>query len=283
MHYTYGRGYYEEYRYEDDFENYGLSNVVVGGDTITSTDLVRRRWLNNNFYGITYSANYEKEKLSSVLGGAWNQYVGDHFGQIIWAQISDVPKDYQYYFNRGEKNDFTVYWKSNYQFTENLTGFVDLQYRAVSYQASGKENKQFDFNIDQQFNFFNPKLGVTYQATDKQQWYASYAVGNREPVRDDFIDAPAGRTPKHETLRNLEAGWRLNFNRVNLTLNYYLMNYKNQLVPTGELNDVGAIIRTNVDQSLRTGIELDGSIRLSSKLSMECKFYIESKSDKGIQ
>lgn len=274
LHYTYGRGYYEEYRYEDDFENYGLSDVVIGEDTITSTDLVRRRWLNNNFYGITYSANYEKEKLSSVIGGAWNQYVGDHFGQIIWAQVSDVPKDYQYYFNRGEKNDFTVYWKSNYQFTEKFTGFVDLQYRGVSYQASGKENKQFDFSVDQQFNFFNPKVGFTYQATDKQQWYASYAVGNREPVRNDFIDAPADRIPKHETLRNVEAGWRFTLSRLNLNVNYYLMNYKNQLVPTGELNDVGAIVRTNVDNSYRTGIELDGSIRFNSKVLWNANFTL---------
>jgi iron complex outermembrane receptor protein len=274
LHYTYGRGYYEEYRYADDFENYGLSDVVIGEDTITSTDLVRRRWLNNNFYGITYSANYEKEKLSSVIGGAWNQYVGDHFGQIIWAQISDVPKDYQYYFNRGEKNDFTVYWKSNYQFTEKFTGFVDLQYRGVSYQASGKENKQFDFSVDQQFNFFNPKVGFTYQAADKQQWYASYAVGNREPVRNDFIDAPADRIPKHETLHNVEAGWRFTLSRLNLNVNYYWMNYKNQLVPTGELNDVGAIVRTNVDNSYRTGIELDGSIRISSKVFWNANFTL---------
>lgn len=274
LHYTYGRGYYEEYRYDDDFENYGLGNVVMGDDTLSSTDLVRRRWLDNNFYGITYSANYEKDKLSSVLGGAWNRYVGDHFGQIIWAQVSSVPKDYQYYFNRGEKNDFTIYWKNNYQFTEKFTGFVDLQYRGVTYQASGKENKQFDFNVDQQFNFFNPKIGFTYQATDHQQWYVSYAVGNREPVRDDFIDAPAGRVPKHETLYDLEAGWRLTHNRLNLNVNYYLMNYKNQLVPTGELNDVGAIVRTNVDRSYRTGVELDGSIRVSPKVLWNVNFTL---------
>lgn len=267
LHYTYGRGFYEEFRYDDDFENYGLNDVVIGGETISSTDIVRRRWLDNDFYGVTYSVAYEKEKLNSILGGAFNEYDGDHFGQIIWAQVSTVPKDYRYYFNNGKKNDFTVYWKNNYRLSEKITGFVDLQYRRISYVASGKENKQFDFNVDERFNFFNPKVGLTYEASGQQQWYASYAVGNREPVRDDFIDAPAGTAPRPETLRNVEAGWRYRKNNLVLNLNYYLMNYKNQLVPTGELNDVGAIVRTNVDDSYRTGVEVEGSIRLGSRIS----------------
>ncbi len=266
LHYTYGRGFFEEFRYDNDFEDYGLSEVVIGSETISSTDLVRRRWLDNDFYGLTYSVNYEKDKLNSILGGAWNQYDGDHFGEIIWSQVSAVPKDYQYYFNKGNKNDFTVYWKNNLQITDKITGFLDVQYRGVSYQASGKENRQFDFNVDAKFNFFNPKFGITYQTSDEQQWYASYAVGNREPVRDDFIDAPAGVNPKHETLRNVEAGWRFRKNNLILSVNYYLMNYKNQLVPTGKLNDVGALVRTNVDESYRTGVELEGSVRLGSKV-----------------
>lgn len=266
LHYTYGRGFYEEYRIDDDFQNYGLGDAVIGSETISSSDLIRRRWLDNNFYGVTYSLNYEKDKLNSTLGGAWNQYDGDHFGQIIWAQVSTVPKDYQYYFNNGKKNDFTMYWKTNYQLADKLTGFIDLQYRGVSYKASGKENKQFDFAVDKQFNFFNPKLGVTYEVSREQQWYASYSVGNREPVRDDFIDALAGTSPKHETLRDIEAGWRFRKNNLSLNLNYYLMDYKNQLVPTGKLNDVGAAIRTNVDESYRSGIEVEGSIRLHAKL-----------------
>lgn len=266
LHYTYGRGFYEEYRYDDEFANYGLPDVIIGGETFSSSDLVRRRWLDNDFYGVTYALNYETEKLNSVLGGAWNRYDGDHFGEVIWAQVSEIPKDYQYYFNKGSKKDFTVYWKNIFPLTGKLQGFVDLQYRGISYQASGKENRQFDFDIDQEFNFFNPKLGVTYSATPHHQWYASYAIANREPVRDDFIDALSGVTPRHETLRNIEAGWRWKSNQVNLNLNYYLMNYKNQLVPTGKLNDVGALIRTNVEDSYRTGIEVDASVRLNPKL-----------------
>ncbi len=281
LHYTYGRGFYEEYRIDDEFANYGLSDVVIGGETITSTDLVRRRWLDNNFYGVTYSVNYEKDKLNSMFGGSLNQYDGDHFGEIIWAQVSVVPKDYQYYFNNGKKNDFTIYWKNNYELTEKLTGFLDLQYRRISYQASGKENKQFDFVVDQEFNFFNPKAGITYEASPEQQWYASYSVGNREPVRDDFIDAIAGTNPKHETLHDIEAGWRFRKNNFNVNVNYYLMNYKNQLVPTGKLNDVGAAIRTNVDESYRTGVEVEGIIRLSSKLTWNANITLSQNKIKN--
>jgi len=283
LHYTYGRGYYEEFRYDDDFDNYGLSAITIGDSTISSSDLVRRRWLENHFYGITYSLNYEKEKLNSILGGAWNQYDGDHFGEITWAQVSGVPKDYQYYFNNGRKNDFTIYWKNNYQLTRKINAFLDVQYRSVDYTASGKENKQFDFNIDQQFNFFNPKLGLTYDVSNSQQWYASYSVGNREPVRDDFVDAAAGQIPKHETLRNLEAGWRFRGQKFSLTTNYYLMNYKNQLVPTGKLNDVGALIRTNVDESYRMGMEIEGQVRFSPEFLWNANISVSQNKIKNFE
>ncbi len=281
LHYTYGRGFFEEFRYDDDFKNYGLSDVVIGEETFSSTDLVRRRWLDNNFYGVTYSINYEKEKLNSTLGGAWNQYDGDHFGQIIWSQVSATPKDYQYYFNNGKKNDFTIYVKNNYMLTDKITGFIDLQYRGVSYLASGKENKQFDFVVDKEFHFFNPKFGITYEMTPEQHWYASYGIGNREPVRDDFIDAITGTSPKSETLRNVEAGWRFRRHNTTLNVNYYLMDYKNQLVATGKLNDVGASVRTNVKESYRTGLELEGSIRFSSKFLWSANFTLSQNKIKN--
>lgn len=267
LHYTYGRGYYEEFRYDDDFDHYGLPPVTIGSETITSSDLIRRRWLDNDFYGLTYSLQYETDKLNSVLGGAWNQYVGDHFGEIIWAQVSDVPKDYRYYFNSGTKNDFTIYFKNSWQLHDRLNAFLDLQYRGISYQASGRENRQFDFAIDTRFDFFNPKVGITYEVTPAHQTYVSYAVANREPVRDDFVDALPGTTPKHETLRDVEAGWRFHQNKVHLNINYYWMNYKNQLVPTGRVNDVGALVRTNVDDSYRTGVEVEGTFQVHPTLT----------------
>ncbi len=264
LHYTYGRGYYEEYQYNQSFATYGVPNAVIGTDTVKNSDLVRRLWLNNHFYGMTWSMNYEKEKWSSIVGGAFNRYDGDHYGEITWAQIATtIPPSYRYYFNNGKKQDFNIFWKTNYQLAENLIGFIDLQYRRVDYKAAGMEDAGVvvDFNVN--YNFFNPKFGLTYTLAHDQQLYASYSIGNREPVRSDFVQANAGQQPLHETLHDVEAGWRMRKNNVALNINGYFMGYKNQLVLTGKLNDVGAAIRTNVADSYRAGIEFDGGIRFN--------------------
>ena len=273
LHYTHGRGYYEEFKYDDDFANYGLSDVTIGDSVITSSDIIRRRWLDNDFYGVTYSLNYSNKKVSAVLGGAWNRYDGDHYGEIIWAEVMTVPIEHQYYFNNGDKRDFNIFLKANYWLTEKLNGFVDLQYRKISYEASGIENKQNEFGLDVAYDFFNPKVGLTYLLNEKQQLYTSFSVANREPVRDDFVDNP-GSTPDHETLHNLEVGYRRISERFNLNVNYYLMNYKNQLVLTGALNDVGAAVRTNVDKSYRMGVELEGVWKISNKLNWNLNFTL---------
>jgi len=266
LHYTYGRGFYEEYRYDDEFANYGLSDVTIGDSVITSSDIIRRRWLDNDFYGITYSLNYDGEKVNAVLGGAWNRYRGDHFGEIIWSEVTTVPIEHRYYFNKGDKRDFNIFLKTNCHVTGKLNAFVDLQYRKISYEASGKENKQNKFELGVAYGFFNPKIGLTYLLNDRQQLYSSFSVANREPVRDDFVDNP-GASPKYETLYNLEAGYRKVSDRYTINVNYYLMQYKNQLVLTGALNDVGAPVRTNVDNSYRAGIEVEGIWKISNKLN----------------
>jgi iron complex outermembrane receptor protein len=266
LHYTYGRGFYEEFRYDDDFSDYGLSDVTIGDSVITSSDIIRRRWLDNDFYGVTYSLNYNQEKVSAVLGGAWNRYVGDHFGEIMWAEVNTVPAEYRYYFNVGDKRDFNIFLKTNYWVTEKLNAFVDLQYRNIAYDASGKENKQNEFDLDVTYDFFNPKFGLTYQVNGNNQLYTSLGIANKEPVRDDFVDNP-GSSPQHETLVNLEAGYRKTSERLKLNVNYYLMNYKNQLVLTGAINDVGAAVRANVDKSYRMGVEVDGTWKISTKLN----------------
>ncbi|MFM7858655.1 MAG: TonB-dependent receptor domain-containing protein, partial [Flammeovirgaceae bacterium] len=267
LHYTRGGGYYEEFRLNNKYSDYGLPNVTIKDTTLTRTDLVRRRWLDNYFYGVTWSMNYESGILNSILGGGLNKYDGDHFGEIIWSALPmNVPKDYRYYFNNGKKTDFNVFWKNTITITDQLSAFVDLQYRRIDYQTAGRENRQFDFSIAQDFNFFNPKAGLTYAINSQNQFYTSYAIANREPVRDDFVDGASTRAPKHETLGNLELGWRRKSDRYSLNVNYYLMNYTNQLVLTGAVNDVGASIRTNAPDSYRTGIELDGTIQLSDRL-----------------
>jgi iron complex outermembrane recepter protein len=267
LHYTYGRGFYEEYRYDDRFSRYGLSPVIIGDSVITRSDIIRRRWLDNDFYGFTFSLGYEKDKLSSVLGGAWNRYDGRHFGEIIWAEVTAVPKGYQYYFSDADKRDFNIYLKNNYQATPELNAFVDLQFRKISYQTAGNDNRQNVFDVDVDYAFFNPKAGLVYDLPKGAQVYASYGIANREPVRKDFIDNPDNQQPKAERMGNLELGWRKTSVNHILNINVYWMNYQNQLVLTGALNDVGAAIRTNVDKSYRAGIELDGMVNLSRRFS----------------
>lgn len=264
LHYTPGKGYYEEYRYESDLEDYGFPNVVIDG-VVTAPDLIRRRWLDNDFYGFTWSVNYDRNNWNLIAGGAWNRYDGNHFGEVLWTEVGTIPHGHRYYFNNGDKRDLNAFIKMNYQFTERLNAFVDLQYRAIDYRVRGTDNDLRDVGVDAEFRFFNPKAGLTFAVSDASQLYASYAVANREPVRDDFLDFE-GSEPKHETLGNLEVGYRGTTDRLTFQANYYLMNYRDQLVLTGELNDVGAYVRTNAGESYRTGIELQGIMRLSDQL-----------------
>jgi iron complex outermembrane recepter protein len=264
LHYTYGRGYFEEFKYNDSYLKYGLDTVLVGGQKIGSGDLVRRRWLRNDFYGITYSLKYENAKITSLIGGGLNRYDGDHFGEVISAVGIKTP--FQYYFNNGKKTDFNIYWKNTVQLIDNLSAFVDLQYRGINYSAKGRED--VDFSVGASYHFFNPKVGLNYERSDNDFFYASFSVANREPVRDDFVNAVNNQQPKPEGLQNLELGWKWKTSSLQLNINYYRMDYKNQLVLTGKLNDVGNAIRANVDKSFRQGIELDGSTKITSKLNV---------------
>jgi iron complex outermembrane receptor protein len=257
-----GLGYYEQYRAGDDYSKYNLPNVVIGKDTLTGTDLIRRRWLDNYFYGTTFSFDYNSfKKLTASFGGGWNQYDGDHYGQIIWARdAGNIENEHQYYFSTGKKKDFNLYGKLYYAFTDKLTAFADLQYRRVSHAIHGTDNDLIQLAFDQSYSFLNPKAGLTYQLAEQSSVYASYSIGNREPNRDDFTNSTADLFPKSERLQNLEAGFRTQQGKWAFAANYYLMSYKNQLVLTGQINDVGGSVRVNVPKSYRTGIELEGAV-----------------------
>ena len=265
LHYTQGAGYYEEYRVSNKLSDYGLNPVVIGGSTITRTDLIRRRWLDNDFYGVTYAFNYVPEKnLNFTLGGAYNEYKGAHFGQIIWAQYaSNGNIDRHYYDNDGFKTDFNTYGKINYSPIEALSLFADLQYRRVYYDIAGTENKLNTLAINETLNFFNPKFGATYFINTQSNLYASFSIANKEPNRNDYTDAPVGVSPKPERLNDVELGYRFKNQQLNIGANAYGMFYKNQLVETGKINDTGGNFRQNVDNSYRLGIELDGSYIIS--------------------
>ncbi len=267
LHFTDGKGYFEQYKQDEPFADLGLPDVTIGNTTLESSDVIVRRWLDNDYYGTTFSANYLRNKTNLTVGGAFSKYDNArHFGEIIWAELANnAPIRHIYYDGESEKTDFNFYAKWNYSLTDNLSSFIDLQYRSVNYQTAGIDNDQSAYTVDDKFDFFNPKIGLSYSLAANSLLYASYAIANREPNRTDYLDGI--EKPKSEHLGNLEVGWRKTTSKFGFETNFYLMNYTDQLVLTGAISDVGAPIRANVGKSYRTGIELSGAINLSEKIS----------------
>ena len=258
LHYTKGLGYYENYKKKQKLVDYGMEPQTFDGETITKTDLIRRKWLDNDFYGTTFSLNYKKEKVDFVAGGGFNRYEGSHSGNVIWTRSVILPENnYEFYSDFSTKNDLNVFAKLNYALTSKWNLFGDLQYRNVSYTANGNDTGL----VDDTFDFFNPKAGITFSANDKNTLYFSYARANREPNRTDYEDGD----PKPEKMNDFELGWRYNSAKAKININAYWMKYQDQLVLTGGLNDVGSPIRQNSGKSYRLGVEVDAAISLSDK------------------
>lgn len=265
---TTGKGYYEEYKDGASFSNYGVSPFVVGTDTITQTNLIRQRWLDNIFYGNFTSFQYKKRNLQVNGGVNVSRYEGKHFGKVIWAEIAaPFGLDQKYYSSTSLKNEFNAFVKGSYK-TGKLTVDAELQNRMIHYESKGNDNDRtlIDFNVD--YSFFNPKFGLMYQVGTKSNVYANVSVGNREPVRTDFIDNPDSKVPKPENLTDYEWGYTYRNRRNFYQVNFYNMVYKDQLVVTGELNDVGNSLRRNVKNSYRRGIELMLEHEVISKTSL---------------
>jgi iron complex outermembrane receptor protein len=267
VHYTYGRGYYEEYREDESFSTYKLPDTLfANNDTITSGNFIRRRWLDNDFYGTIYSLTYTKNKWNVVLGGAANKYDGRHRGELIWAQYTQGSEmNDTFYMGKSTKVEGSAYLKTTYTFSEKLEAYVDLQGRVINYTGKGEDlngGTYMPYDFDLHYNFFNPKAGLTYQLANTSNVYAYVGVAHREPVRNDIINASASSIPKPERLINYELGYRKSWKKSAITVNGYYMDYKNQLVTTGQLNDVGAANRVNVPKSYRAGIELTAGLQL---------------------
>ena len=258
LHYTYGRGYYEEFREDDNLSNYYdfLENK--------SLDLVRRRWLSNHFYGLTYSFSKKFDKSEINIGGALNEYDADHFGEIIQPQLMVSEP---YYFSKSFKKDGNIFIKYNLNITKSAELFTDIQLRGYSHKMKGNDNDKSIIDVDKNNVFFNPKIGLTKSLNDKVSLYGSVAIANREPIRSDYIDSKI--EPKHESLVNIELGKGFNYNIGSFNTNLYLMEYNNQLITTGEVNDVGAYIRENVKKSRRFGVELTNVLNTKD-------FYVNS-------
>ena len=261
FHYTKGKGYYENYKEDGDFSSYGLTPIAINGTSINMTDLIRQKWLDNDFYGTTFSANYQSNKLDFIFGGSYNKYEGNHFGKVIWARYAG-PSELgdRYYEDRATKTDGTAFAKANYQVNDQWSLFGDLQIRNVNYKANSNETGV----VNDTFSFFNPKAGLNYTVNSKNNVYFSYARANREPNRTDY----EGGNVKPEKLNDFELGWRYLSDKVQLNTNFYYMAYQDQLILTGTLDDVGNPIRSNSEKSYRLGVEMDAAIVLSSTFSL---------------
>ena len=269
-HYTKGEGYYEEYKAGRTLTDYlpMPKGWFQWDDLFKPIDLIRQKKMDNDFYAIVASLAYNNhENIEAIIGGGWNKYDGDHFGLVKW--VKNLPDgyellpDFEYYRNNAKKTDWNVYGKINYDFMPGLNGFIDLQYRHIGYKMQDPgdwygANQDGKIVIDDNFNFFNPKFGLNYDITRNHKIYASYAIAHKEPTRNDYEDN-IGTELKAERLNDLEAGYKFQSERFSAGANIYWMNYKNQFVLTGELNNIGEAIAKNVGSSYRLGIELEAA------------------------
>ena len=273
LNYTYGRGYYEEYKdlwfeqnvnfsSDNNFSYLGLQPINIGGTTIDTTENIIQKWLDNDYYVATFSLNKQKGNTEWNLGALFSSYVGDHFGELIFANYaSDVQPGHRFYENQGDKKEGNIFAKVNHRFNDRISGYLDLQYRSISYSANGNLKGPEPISIDENYGFFNPKAGMVYTHNPKNKFYVSFARANREPSRSDFENG----NPQPEELNDYELGWRFNTEKTNLLVNFYFMDYTNQLALTGALDDVGSPIRENVGKSSRLGIEIEGTFSLANR------------------
>ncbi|WP_024768260.1 TonB-dependent receptor [Aquimarina macrocephali] len=288
LNYTYGRGFFEQYVDEWHYGNVlfsdqatlaflGVNPVTVNGEEITQTDYLRKRWLQNDFYVANASVNYKDNSFDIDFGGFYSYYDGDHFGEIIWTEnpIGFQSGD-KYYYGNGKKTEYTIFGKTTYRVNDKWSAFLDLQGRFVNYETTGLTSKRVPLQVDKSYSFFNPKMGATFHVNDANHVYASYARANREPRRDDFENG----IDTAERLNDIELGWRLAKNKVIVNTNLYYMWYKDQLVLTGALDDVGAPIRATSGESYRLGIEIDADITLSDQFIIKPNISLSTNKNK---
>ena len=272
LHYTKGNGYYEEFKPMESFADYGLTNVSIGDTSISESDIIRQKWLSNDFYGLTWSFDYKKELIDIKFGGAANKYVGKHYREIISAGIypaSTFP--YTYYEDEATKTDVNFFLKATYQVSEKLSVTGDLQQRLVDYNFTKNST---DASAKATLNFFNPKAGLTYQSTSKNKFYFFVGLGHKEPVRDDYLVSTPSTRPDPESMVDYELGYNYNAKKLAITLNAYYMDYQNQLILTGQINDVGEYIRENVKNSYRAGLETEIQYQFTKDLLLNANITV---------
>ena len=259
LNYTKGQGFFEQFREGEDAADF--DNLIADG-----SDVIVRRWLDNDFYVANFTVDYQKEDVNIISGISYSNYTGDHFGEVIWG--SDLApgtsiRD-RYYFSDAKKTDFSIFSKATFDLSDKVSAYIDIQGRFVNYETAGLTSDRDPLDVDASFSFFNPKAGFIYKIADENSLYLSYARANREPNRNDFENG----VNTNETLDDIEFGWRLKTDKIRLNTNVYFMNYQNQLVLTGALDDVGAPIRATSGKSYRLGLEIDADIQISDMVSI---------------
>ena len=277
LHYTKGDGYYQEYKMNRKLSEYGMQPFEFNGETIKKSDLIRKKVMDNWFLGGVFSLSYQQGGWYAALGGGFNRYDGDHYGRVLWVKKSggDANPDRDYYFNNATKNDGNIYGKASYTFLNGLTAYADLQYRHIDYKIKGTNDKMLDddmhqlFDVNEHFDFFNPKGGLSWEINPRHRVYGSVAMAHKEPTRNNYTDGNSYDLPTAERLIDYELGYSYTSSWFNGGVNLYYMNYKDQLVLTGELNEIGEAMAVNMPKSYRMGVELMAGIRLPMGFSWE--------------
>ena len=291
LHYTRGKGYYEDYKTDRKYVEYGLTPATVNGSILRKTDLIRQKWLDNHFGGATVSLNRKYEKLSLTAGGAANKYFGDHYGKVIWVRYpNNAAPGHTYYFNESTKTDANIYAKLNYTITDRLHAYADFQYRFIEHKMSGEDDKydadkgsMRDITQSHIFHFFNPKGGLNYQINKSGSLYASFAIANREPNRNNYTDAGPNEVPESERLYDTELGYRYLSNNLSLGANLYYMKYKGQLILTGKISDIGEMLTSNIPDSYRAGVELMAGLKITEGLRWDGNLNLSSNKIKNFR
>lgn len=278
LHYTKGDGYYQEYKTGRKLIEYALEPFTHEGETVKKSDLVRRKAMDNHFGGGIFSVNYKNSRLNATIGGAFNHYSGDHFGKVLWVKnyIGNLDADHRYYNNKGTKSDGNIYLKADYNIIDRLNAYIDLQYRHIDYTIDGYNDKWNDatnalqqLSVDEKFDFFNPKAGLSWQIDKHNRLFASVSVAHKEPTRNNYTDGKLHSRPKAEKLTDYEMGYTFGNKIIHAGVNLYYMHYKDQLALTGELNEIGEPLADNIPNSYRAGIELMAGAELPFGLSWD--------------
>lgn len=276
LHYTKGKGYFEQFRSKQQASDYSFS-LPQGIDPTTNIDVIRRRWLDNDFYGGIFSLTYKEAKIQSIFGGAVHNYGGQHYGELTWASIAgNTFPDHRYYDNFASKFEANAYWKNNIEILPNVSAWTDLQLRHINYQFEGFSDAGLRIPSVEKLTFFNPKAGLFWEFKPNYNLFLSYAIANREPNRDDYVDNLKSFRPKAENLQDIELGFRASNKAFQWEVNGFYMKYKNQLVQTGRLNDVGAYIRENMPDAYRIGVEWQAGWQINPALEIKSNLAVSA-------